>query len=372
MSSAYARTSTTEQTEPEQQYTLPLVGARTPPQQPALKVAPLQPTNALSEYERVQLTPAIGVQFEERLQLKDVLNLQDKHKQLAILKDLAYNISYHGVAFFKNQDLEPKDLADLALLLGEAAGKPQDSHLHIHPTQELGEDGLPLGKITNQATKDGRQISFKDGRSQLSSTAWHTDVSFEPRPALYSLLRMHTIPPTGGDTLWSSSYAHYDMLSPAFKAFLSGLTAEHDAEIFREQSRRNGYKLRTDPRGAPENSGDAFKAVHPVVRTNPTTGLQGLFINRTFTTRIKELSFDESEATLKYLFRLQHESHDAQVRYRWSVNDLAIWDNRATNHAATFDYGRQDRQGDRAVVVGEQPYFDAAGISKAELLSRHA
>lgn len=364
-SSTYAQTSTTEQ------YTLPLVGARTPPQQQQPKVAPLQPTNALSHVERVQLTPAIGVQFDTSLQLKDVINLQDKEQQLAILKDLAYNISYHGVAFFKNQDLEPTDLTKLALLLGEAAGKPEDSHLHIHPTQELGEDGLPLGKIDNQADKEGRQISFKDERSTFSSTAWHTDVSFEPRPALYSLLRMHTLPPTGGDTLWASAYSHYDALSPAMKEFLSGLTAEHDAEIFREQSRRHGYKLRTAPRGAPENSGDAFKAVHPVIRTNPTTGLQGLFVNRTFTTRIKELSFDESAAILKYLFRLQHENHDAQVRYRWSVNDLAIWDNRSTQHAATFDYSEK-RQGDRAVVVGENPYFDAAGVSRAELLSRQA
>ncbi|KAK4047298.1 hypothetical protein OIV83_005476 [Microbotryomycetes sp. JL201] len=367
-----ARTSTQTQREHEQEYTLPLVGARTPPQQPTLQVAPLKPTNALSHFERTQLTPAIGVQFEDKLQLKDVLNLQDKQQQLAILKDLAYNISFHGVAFFKNQDLEPTDLTKLALLLGEAAGKPQDSHLHIHPTQELGEDGLPLGKITNQATKDGRQISFKDEKSAFASSNWHTDVSFEPRPALYSLLRMHTLPPSGGDTLWASAYAHYDMLSPAYKQFLSGLTAEHDAEVFREQSRRHGYQLRTAPRGAPENSGDAFKAVHPVIRTNPSTGLQGLFVNRTFTTRIKELTYDESEAVLKYLFRLQHESHDAQVRYRWSVGDLAIWDNRSTQHSATFDYGHEDRQGDRAVVVGENPYYDAAGISRAELLARQA
>ncbi|KAK4055385.1 hypothetical protein OIO90_003223 [Microbotryomycetes sp. JL221] len=365
-----ARTKTEAQ--PQQEYTLPLVGARTPPPQLELIKAPLQPTNALSHVKRVQLTPAIGVEFDQELQLKQVLNLSDKQQQLAILKDLAYNISFHGVAFFKAQDeLEPTDLTKLALLLGEATGKPQDSHLHIHPTQELGEDGLPLGKIDNKADKEGRQISFKDGRSAFSSTAWHTDVSFEPRPALYSLLRMHTLPSTGGDTLWSSAYSHYDALSPAMKQFLSGLTAEHDAEIFREQSRLNGYKLRTAPRGAPENSGDAFKAVHPLIRTNPTTGLQGLFVNRTFTTRIKELSFDESAALLQYLFRLQHENHDAQVRYRWSKNDLAIWDNRSTLHAATFDYD-ETRQGDRAVVVGEAPYFDSAGVSRRELLSRQA
>lgn len=77
-------------------------------------------------------------------------------------------------------------------------------------------------------------------------------------------------------------------------------------------------------------------------------------------------------------------STDAQVRYRWGVNDLAIWDNRSTNHcafcssscrffaaadpsrpstAATFDYSAL-RKGDRAVCCGEKPYYDPNGLSR--------
>lgn len=146
------------------------------------------------------------------------------------------------MAFFSAQDsLTPNDLATLGLLFGELSGKPSDSTLHIHPTQELGENGLPVGTITNVADKDGRQISFKDERSSLASQGWHTDISFEERPANYTLLKMvslyfpfckiekltsscnhsqHTLPKTGGDTLFASSYSHYDMLSPALAAFL--------------------------------------------------------------------------------------------------------------------------------------------------------
>lgn len=94
---------------------------------------------------------------------------------------------------------------------------------------------------------------------------------------------MHTIPKTGGDTLWNSGYNTYERLTPAFATFLEGLTATHDAERFREQSRKNGFTLRTLPRGAPENSGDAFRAVHPVIRTNPVTGLKSVYVNVTFT-----------------------------------------------------------------------------------------
>lgn len=82
------------------------------------------------------------------------------------------------MAFFEGQeDLSAEDLGTLALVLGEASGKPADSTLHIHPTQELGENGLPIGKISNVAEKGGRQISFADERSILASAGWHTDVS---------------------------------------------------------------------------------------------------------------------------------------------------------------------------------------------------
>lgn len=77
---------------------------------------------------------------------------------------------------------------------------------------------------------------------------------------------MHTLPRVGGDTLWSSNYAAYDRLTPAYQRFLEGLTALHDAERFRVQARRNGFKLRTEPRGSPHNAGDAFQANHPVIR----------------------------------------------------------------------------------------------------------
>lgn len=85
-------------------------------------------------------------------------------------------VSFNGVAFFQAQDLTAEDLANLALQLGEAAGKPADSTLHIHPTapDQLGENGLPIGKISSEADASGRQISFKDERSNFASAGWHT------------------------------------------------------------------------------------------------------------------------------------------------------------------------------------------------------
>ncbi|GAA6031545.1 hypothetical protein JCM8097_006513 [Rhodosporidiobolus ruineniae] len=334
-----------------------------------LKHKPLEYTGALDKFQREELTPAIGDRFDEGFVLKEILDLP-KEEGDAILRDLAILISYRGVVFFRDQrTLVPEDIGRLALRLGELSGKPESSTLHIHPTQNLSENGLPLGKISSEPDAEGRQISFKE--KGLTSSGWHTDVSFEPVPSLFSILQMHTIPRTGGDTLWASNYSAYDRLSPTYQKFLEGLTAVHDAERFRIQAKLNGFKLRTEPRGSPENQGDAFQAVHPVVRTSPVTGLKSLYVNPTFTTRINELGIDESRSVLDYLFRVQHENHENHVKYRWSPYDVAIWNNGVVNHLATFDF-TEYRAGDRAVVVGEKPFFDPASLSREQYLHRVA
>ena len=242
---------------------------------PKLKSTPLVLAGTLDKFNKEQLTPAIGISFSD-LNLKEILGLPETERDplirdlaitsqsphpprpLRIDSDVVVIVSQQGVAFFKAQnDLTPTDLAALGLLLGTAVGKPHDSTLHIHPTQKLSETGLPVGTISSQASPDGRQISFPQlDRSTLASSSWHTDVAFEPRPALYTILRMHSLPPTGGDTLWASAYRMYDLLSVPLRTMLEGLTAVHDAERFREQAKLNGFELRTEPRGSPFNAGD--------------------------------------------------------------------------------------------------------------------
>jgi alpha-ketoglutarate-dependent taurine dioxygenase len=82
------------------------------------------------------------------------------------------------------------------------------------------------------------------------------------------MLKIHTLPPTGGDTLWASAYEVYDRLSPAMATFLEGLTATHDASFFHDEARRLGNPLRKGVRGSPLNVGEELQAVHPVIRTN--------------------------------------------------------------------------------------------------------
>ncbi len=72
-----------------------------------------------------------------------------------------------------------------------------------------------------------------------------------------------------------------------------------------------------------------------MIRTNPVTGFKSIFVNRSFTKRILELTEDESNDVLDYLARHISENHDLQVRFRWEKDSVAIWDNRSTFHTAT-------------------------------------
>jgi len=178
--------------------------------------------------------------------------------------------------------------------LGELSGKPATSKLHIHPlTAEFSENGDYISVISSEFNRISHDADLDD-RSLLASSGWHTEylsshaksfnssITFEKTPSDYAILKIHTLPQTGGDTLWASAYEAYDRLSPAYQKFLEGLTAVHSAQRFKTIAARHGRTVRTDERGAPDNIGDELRAVHPVIRTNPVTGWKGLYVNKEY------------------------------------------------------------------------------------------
>ncbi|TBU31965.1 taurine catabolism dioxygenase [Dichomitus squalens] len=317
---------------------------------------------SLSNYPARDETVHIGTTFTDpSTQLSAILNAPNADEQL---RDLARLVSERGVVFFKDQDIKIEDQLKLADRLGRLSGKPETSGLHIHPVSETTAEFGP--EVSVISSKNGIARAGVNEHTR-ASTGWHADITFEKVPSDYAILKIHTLPKVGGDTLWASGYEAYDRLSPAFKRFLEGLTAVHNADFFNEYAKAKGVKIQ-DPRGSPLNKGENLTAVHPVIRTNPVTGYKTLYVNRTFTKRILELTPDESDDVLQYLFRHVAENHDLQVRYRWGKNDVAIWDNRSTFHTATLDYGKEDREGNRAVSLGEVPYFDPKSKSRREAL----
>ncbi|RDW72752.1 TauD/TfdA dioxygenase family protein [Aspergillus mulundensis] len=326
---------------------------------------PLEYSGSLDAYDRQDLTPVIGTEFEG-LQIAEVLQSPSRDR---LIRDLAVTISTRGVVFLRNQDITPQQMREFAERLTQLAGCPESSGLHVHPlTEEGSELGDQISVISSEKQKKGGGLTHQlSDVSRFASAGWHTDISFEPVPSDYAMLKIHTLPKTGGDTLWASGYEIYDRLSPEMASFLERLTATHDATFFHDEARRLGNPLRKGTRGSPLNHGDELTAVHPVIRTNPVTGWKSVYVNKGFTKRINGVTKDESDVLLAYLFNLVTQNHDAQVRFKWRKNDMAIWDNRSTWHCATYDYA-ETRTGDRVCSLGEAPYLDPQSKSRRQAL----
>ncbi|KAI2639087.1 TauD-domain-containing protein [Hypomontagnella submonticulosa] len=339
---------------------------------------PLKLSGALNQFKQFDVTPVIGKEFID-VDLAEWLRAPNSDE---LLRDLAITISQRGVVFFRKQDNITNDLQkELVQRLGELSGKPATSKLHIHPVinsgREHGDKDDEISTISSQQAKKlyAKNIVWAE-KKQSQKNQWHSDITFEPIPSDYALLRLTQLPKTGGDTLWASGYELYDRISKPLRGFLDTLTAYYAQPAFNETADRNNFKVYSAPRGAPENVGEVLEAIHPVIRTNPVTGWKSVFAVGHHVKSIHGLSEAESRHFLDWFVQLIVENHDLQVRLRWeNPNDLAIWDNRSVYHAATPDYlnqGLGERTGSRAVSLGERPYFDPLSTSRREALAAEA
>lgn len=213
----------------------------------------------------------------------------------------------HLVLFFPKQNLTPRGHKRFASLFGE---------LEVIPILEKFDEDYP-------------EIVVLDDAGTPAADVWHTDVTYSESPPITAILHMVECPPVGGDTMWINQYKAYDSLSQPMKEMLEGMTAMHV----------NRY--------GPGN------AEHPVVRVHPETGRKSLYVNRIFTSHIRQLSRPESDALLPFLYRWC-EQPSFSVRYRWSAGDVAMWDNRCTLHSVANDWdGRRIIQ--RITVLGDKP-----------------
>ncbi|ORX36063.1 hypothetical protein BD324DRAFT_630031 [Kockovaella imperatae] len=366
----------TSPTNEERNATLKLRGSSPPSEASSGRsrlTAPMQYQGLLDKYESFELTPSLGREFKD-LQLTDLLKAPNSD---ALLADLAVLISRRGVVFLRDQNISSEDMMELSKRLADATQRPRESTLSIHPLESDTAPEIMVGgnpKTTDisasRQRKSGGISRFYDDVSRWASQAFHTDISFENVPADYSMLKINTLPPTGGDTMWINTYDLLDKMSPSFQEYLSTLEAEHSAEFFHDEARRLGIKIRPErERGHPLNKGDHLTAVHPVVRTNPVTGWRSIYLNKGFTKRILGVTKDEHDMIFDYINRAGFQNHDIQCRFRWGKGSVAIWDNRCTWHCATFDY-EEERAGERASSIGEVPYFDPKSVNRKHGLAQ--
>lgn len=247
-------------------------------------------------------------------------------------------LNAHSVLVFPDQDMEP----DAHIGFSQRFG----SLLH-HVLAENLLPGTPeiyvLTNITSQNKVKARPYA---------GAYWHTDLSYEERPAFGSVMYGVTVPRVGGDTMFASMAAAFDGLSERMQTFLDGLTATHSFE--------HAYDTFIKKRpGHTPIARETFDArppvVHPVIHRHPESGRRCLYVNPGFTVRINELPPAESEAVLAFLY--EHATqHQYIYRHQWSAKDVVMWDNRATMHQAVTDYGPDDpRYMHRTTIAGQAP-----------------
>jgi alpha-ketoglutarate-dependent sulfate ester dioxygenase len=191
-----------------------------------------------------------------------------------------------------------------------------------------------------------------DGTHGIRASSWHTDVTFVDAYPQASILRALVVPKSGGDTVWANTATAYESLPRKLRALADQLWAIHSnahdyAVPFSKgnsAAQQRYFELFT---------ATAYETEHPVVRVHPETQERTLVLGAF----VKDL-IDLPKADSKRVFELLQgyvTRVENTVRWRWSVGDVAIWDNRATQHAAVDDYGAQPRLHRRVTVAGDVP-----------------
>jgi len=207
-----------------------------------------------------------------------------------------------------------------------------------------------FGPLNRSAYADGA-IEWLEDRSDSPPKAdlWHTDVAFLPEPPDVAVLSMRAAPAAGGDTLWANLYEVHDRFSPLLQELIAGLQ--------QDVRRARPVTWSADPSGAsvvyqpdPDQPGE----IHPLVRVHPATGRRALYLCGQFVTGIVGLRPEESNALLA-LLRGGLDDPNVQCRWRWRQHDLAVWDERCTNHRAVSDHWPEHRLVRRCTAGAGRP-----------------
>jgi alpha-ketoglutarate-dependent 2,4-dichlorophenoxyacetate dioxygenase len=213
--------------------------------------------------------------------------------------------------------------------------RPEDKRLPVgmNDVSNLGRNGRPL-------ERDSRQRTFN-----LGNMLWHSDSSFRPIPAKYSLLSARVVNPVGGNTEFADMRAAYDALDAATKAEIEDLVCEHSLMYSRGLLGMLDYS---------EEERAMFRPVRQrLVRTHPATGRKSLYLS-SHAGAIVGMPMADARILLRDL--TEHATQPAFVYvHRWRVWDLVMWDNRQMMHRVRRYDDTHPRDMRRTTVAGEAP-----------------
>jgi taurine dioxygenase len=228
----------------------------------------------------------------------------------------------HKVVFLRNQKLD----YDSQRIFAERLGR------------------LTQGHPIYTAPSSRPALREMDSAQGTKANHWHTDLTFIERPPAFALLHAKIIPPVGGDTIWANCAAAYRDLPIELRSLADRLRIVH--------SNDSDY---TDDTVAARRDyiTTIYEAEHPAVRVHPETGERSLLLGG-FARSVVGLNPAAGRDLIRIL-QSYVTKPEYTVRWKWSVGDLAIWDNQATMHYAIYDYGTERRRGERLTVIGEVP-----------------
>ncbi|BCI80122.1 alpha-ketoglutarate-dependent sulfate ester dioxygenase [Mycolicibacterium sp. TY66] len=253
-------------------------------------------------------------------------------------------------------DLSPETIAEIraALLEHKVIFFRGQNHLDDAQQQAFGELMGDLVGHHSMKRADAPKITPIDSEYGKANR-WHTDVTFMPDYPSASVLRAVTLPTYGGSTLWASTVAAYDGLPAPLKALVENLRAVHSNRFdYLKDVTVDTTHLTDEQKGyQAEFQKPDFRTEHPVVRVHPETGERALVAGQ-FVRGFVGLDSYESAALLELLQRRITLTENT-VRWDWQPGDVAMWDNRATQHRAVDDYDGQHRLMHRVTLTGDVP-----------------
>jgi taurine dioxygenase len=277
------------------------------------------------------LSPACGAEISGI----DVTKPLSAHEVSAIRE--AWN--KHIVLVFRGQQVSQEDQLRFASYFGDLGSRKKAPEALRARAEGVQQDHEKVLLVTNIKV-DGQPIgAFGDGEFWF-----HIDSGYSARPYKYTFLYALELPSRGGNTMFSNMYKAYEAVPPELKEKLKGRKALH----IHEYNRAKQAGSAGDISGIPHY-------FHPIFVTHPETGRKTLFVDRLMTTRIDDVSQDDSDAILNQLYDIG-ERPEFIFEHEWKLGDFLMWDNRCTIHART-DFPKEDRRLlRRCTVEGETPY----------------
>jgi alpha-ketoglutarate-dependent 2,4-dichlorophenoxyacetate dioxygenase len=248
----------------------------------------------------------------------------------------------YAVLVFHDQPLDDerqlafsRSLGELEHAIGTSLRAPEDYRL---PTTFA--DVSNLDKDDRVFARDDRRRLFAIG-----NRLWHSDSSFKPIPAMYSILHARSVPSRGGNTEFADMRSAYDALDDETRIEIEDLVCEHSQLFSRQQLGFTDFTDEERRRFAPVRQ--------RLVRTHPSTKRKSLYLS-SHAGGILGWPVPEARIFLRDL--VEHATQRQFVHaHTWRVGDLVIWDNRRTMHRARPFPAHEPRDMRRTTLAGDAP-----------------